>query len=389
MSMSATHHEHPCSEAAGSGLLARWVERFDVHASRLMVLPAVLVLLAFSIFPLLASGYLTLSRFSLETDGVKLEYIGWRNFERLLLGSQQDHFLGFWSAPGLVGWAVMALASLALLRWLWRSARSGRSSAIGWTGCLLIAVLGAALLLLTVGTVSEEGAPGSLVTTLFYVVVGVSVQFGIGLGLALLCALPLRGKSFFRVVYFIPLMVTPVGIAYTFRMMADMSMGPLAPLWSALGLGEFSWASDPWAARIVVVIADTWQWVPFMFLVLLAAVENQPTEQVEAARLDGAGPWDVFRDVTLPAIAPVAATVVLIRLIESFKIIDLPNVLTNGGPGIATESMTLHSFIAWRTQQLGESAAVGYMLLFIVVIGCSAFFNFVAGSARAHEREAA
>jgi len=389
MSMTATYRDQARSEAAGNGLMARLAERFDVHSSRLMVLPAVLVLLAFSIFPLLASGYLALSRFSLEASGVNLEYVGWRNFERLLFGSQQDHFLGFWASPGIIGWSVMALTGIVLLRWLWRSARGGQSSLIGWAGRLLIATLVGVLLLLTVGTVSAEGAPGSLVTTLFYVVVGVSAQFGIGLGLALLCALPLRGKSFFRVVYFIPLMLTPVGIAYTFRMMADMSMGPLAPLWTGLGLGEFSWASDPWAARIVVVIADTWQWVPFMFLVLLAAVENQPTEQVEAARLDGAGPWDVFRDVTWPAIAPVAATVVLIRLIESFNIIDLPNVLTKGGPGIATESMTLHSFIAWRTQQLGESAAVGYMLLFIAVIGCSAFFNFVSGSARAHEREAA
>ena len=85
----------------------------------------------------------------------------------------------------------------------------------------------------------------------------------------------------------------------------------------------------------------------------------------------------IFRDITWPAIAPVAATVVLIRLIEAFKIIDLPNVLTGGGPGLATESMTLHAFIAWRTQDLGGSAAVGYMLLFVSTVVCVSFFNFV------------
>ena len=114
-----------------------------------------------------------------------------------------------------------------------------------------------------------------------------------------------------------------------------------------------------------------------MFIVLLAAVENQPRDQVEAAQLDGAGRWQIFRDITWPAIAPVAATVVLIRLIEAFKIIDLPNVLTAGGPGLATESLTLHSFIAWRTQDLGGSAAVGYMLLFVSTVTCVSFFNFV------------
>ena len=83
----------------------------------------------------------------------------------------------------------------------------------------------------------------------------------------------------------------------------------------------------------MVLVGDTWQWTPFMFIVLLAAVENQPRDQVEAAQLDGASGLQIFRDITWPAIAPIAATVVLIRLIEAFKIIDLPNVLTGGGPG--------------------------------------------------------
>ena len=81
--------------------------------------------------------------------------------------------------------------------------------------------------------------------------------------------------------------------------------------------------------------------------------------------------------MTWPEIAPVAATVCLIRMIEAFKIIDLPNVLTNGGPGIATESLTLHSFIAWRTLDLGGSAAVAYMLLFVSTVAAVSFFNFV------------
>ena len=185
--------------------------------------------------------------------------------------------------------------------------------------------------------------------------------------------------------FFVPLMVTPVGIAYTFRMLADMQKGPFAPLLRAFGVGEWSWATEAWSARLMVLVGDTWQWTPFMFIVLLAAIENQPRDQVEAARLDGASGWQIFRDITWPAIAPVAATVVLIRLIEAFKIIDLPNVLTGGGPGLATESMTLHSFIAWRTQDLGGSAAVGYMLLFVSTIVCVSFFNFVVRPARRFE----
>ena len=125
------------------------------------------------------------------------------------------------------------------------------------------------------------------------------------------------------------------------------------------------------------MIGDIWQWTPFMFIVLLAALEGQPGEQIEAALVDGADRWQIFRYITWPAILPVSTTLILIRMIEAFKIVDLPNVLTNGGPGIATESLTLHAFMAWRTLDLGGSAAVAYMLLFLVTFFCVAFVNLV------------
>jgi multiple sugar transport system permease protein len=170
-----------------------------------------------------------------------------------------------------------------------------------------------------------------------------------------------------------------------FRMLADMQKGPFAPLSAAFGLTAWSWATQAWSARLMVLIGDTWQWTPFMFIVLLAAIENQPRDQLEAARLDGASGPQVFRDITWPSIAPIAATVVLIRVIEAFKIIDIPNVLTAGGPGLATESMTLHAFIAWRTQDLGGSAAIGYLLLFVSTITCVSFFNYVVRWTRRHQ----
>ena len=278
---------------------------------------------------------------------------------------------------GLTGGALLA-ATAALLAWgVVAYARSGRVTAVGTVGRLIAFPLFGALAWTFAATVGEGGQLGSLSTTLFYVVVGVTVQFAIGTALAFACARRIRGRAFFRVVFFVPLMVTPVGIAYTFRMLADMSVGPFAPLWQGLGLGEFSWAADPWTARLVVVAGDSWQWIPFIFIVMLAAFESQPADELEAAELDGAGPWRVFADITWPSVAPVAATVVLIRVIEAFKIVDLPNVLTNGGPGIATESLTLHAFIEWRALNLGGSAAVAYALLFVSTIACVSFFQLV------------
>ncbi len=359
-----------------------WIDRYS---GRIMVLPAVVILLCFAIFPLIISAYLALSRFALAQGGFTLKFIGLRNFKKLLTGSQQYHFLGSFGALGVLQWALIVVVSLAVLTFFGRYLVSGRISILGTIGRLISGSVMVGLAIVTAVTFAAGGVPGTLVTTLFYVVIGVLVQFLLGLGLALLCAQSIRGRNIFRVLFFVPLMVTPVGIAYTFRMLADMQKGPFAPLVQFFGLGEWSWATEAWSARLMVIVGDTWQWTPFMFIVLLAAIENQPRDQVEAARLDGAGALQIFRDITWPAIAPVAATVVLIRLIEAFKIIDLPNVLTGGGPGLATESMTLHAFISWRTQDLGSSAAVGYMLLFVSTVVCISFFNFVVRPARRFE----
>ena len=362
-----------------------WSERIDRHSGRIMVLPAVVVLLCFAIFPLIISAYLSLSRFMLAPGGFMLKFVGILNFKKLLTGSQQYHLLGTWGTLGILQWSLLALVAAALIVAFGRYLLRGRSTVVGVFGRLLAMSVAFGLTLTVALTFAAGGVPGTVVTTLFYVVVGVLVQFVLGLGLALLCGQPIRARNFFRVLFFVPLMVTPVGIAYTFRMLADMQKGPFAPILRGFGVTEWSWANEAWSARLMVVIGDTWQWTPFIFIVMLAAVENQPRDQVEAARLDGANGFQVFRDITWPAIAPVAATVVLIRLIEAFKIIDLPNVLTGGGPGLATESMTLHAFIAWRTQDLGASAAVGYMLLFISTVVCISFFTFMVRPARRFE----
>ena len=370
-------------EAVRGGRLARWL---DERAHLVFILPATLIVLAFSIFPLLLSLYFALTRFRFAPGGFVFRFVGLANFEKLLFGSESWRFLGRmtpWTAFDLF---VALAVTLGFGWWLARHLRRGpfRWSAIA--GRLLFALTAGGLIVLFARTTGDGGGLGSLTQTLFYVLLGCAVQFALGLALALLCAQLGRGRAFFRVVFFLPLMITPVGVAYMFRMLADMSKGPFAPLWQAFGLGDFAWASDPWLARLVVVIGDSWQWIPFVFIVLLAALESLPRDQIEAAQLDGAGPLQIFRDITWPQIAPVAATVVLIRIIEAFKIIDLPNVLTNGGPGTATESMTLHSFMLWRTLDLGGSAAVAYMLLFVTVVLCVSFFNLVVLPLRERRR---
>jgi len=348
---------------------------FAVRAA--FIWPALLAILFVSIFPLLVSLYISLSRLKLVRGGFEFRFIGLDNFRELYLGGEQSHFLGVARTPTPVGWVVFG-AGVGLLFWGLVRAFRGGTSVLGIVSRVLGALLAAGVLWLAVGTLlAGGGRPGTAMVTLIYVLVGIAVQFALGLGLAWLLTQGLPGQRFFRVVFLLPMMITPVGVAYMFRMLTDTGKGPLQPLWAAVGLSDFSWVNDPWGARVAVMVGDIWQWTPFMFIILLAALEGQDVDTVEAAMVDGASRWRIFRHVSLPAILPVCTTVVLIRLIEAFKIIDLPNILTNGGPGTATESLSLHAYIRWRTLDLGQSAAVAYSLLFIVTIAALSYVNVV------------
>jgi multiple sugar transport system permease protein len=348
---------------------------FAVRAA--FIWPALLAILFVSIYPLLASLYISLSRLKLVRGGFEFRFIGLDNFRDLLSGDERAHFLGVTRPPNPLGWLVLG-AGLSLLGWGLYRAWRGRVPAAGMALRVLGAVAAVGVLWLLVRTLlADGGRPGTAVVTLVYVLVGVATQFLLGLGLAYLLTQGLPGQRFFRVVFLLPMTITPVGVAYMFRMLTDTGKGPLHPLWGAVGLSGFSWVNDPWGARVAVMVGDIWQWTPFMFIILLAALEAQDQDTVEAGMVDGASRWQIFRHISLPAILPVCTTVVLIRLIEAFKIIDLPNILTNGGPGTATESLSLHAYIRWRTLDLGQSAAVAYSLLFIVTVAALSFVNLV------------
>lgn len=337
------------------------------------ILPAVFIILFLSIFPLIVSLYIALSRLQFVKGGFQLTFVGFNNFAKLLVGIDQSRFLGKFGTPGWLGWLALGIVVLGLIYWLVHYVRTSRVTVTGLLGrvILILAVLGLAML--TVFTLVPDGRPGTLWITLFYVYVGIVFQYGIGLLMAYLCAQHIPGRRFFRVVFLLPMMITPVGVAYMFRMMVDTSIGPLAPLWAGMGLQNVSWVNNPWSARAAILVSDIWEWTPFMFIVLLAAMESLPTEPVEAALVDGATKWEIFRHITFPALLPVSTTMILIRMIEGFKIIDLPNILTSGGPGTATESMTLESYFVWRALDIGGSAAVAYLLLIVVTIVATAY----------------
>ncbi len=355
--------------------------RLERSAPNVFLMPAVLLVLFISILPLILSLYLSLVRLVFVKGGFKLNFVGLGNYERMLVGFSQPETLGVATTNTWPAWVIFGLLTAGVFYLLLRYGRGLGASTRGLILRIIVALIGLAFLWLVVFTLLPGGRPGALVVTLIYVVVDIIVQYGLGLLLAMLCLQHIPGRRFFRVLFLIPMMITPVGVAYLFLMLTDTVKGPLLPIWNALGLQDFSWVNVAWGARAAVMIGDTWQWVPFMFIVLLAALESQPVEYLEAAVVDGASRWQIFWTLTIPDILPVSTTLVLIRIIEAFKIVDLPNVLTNGGPGTATESLTLQAYIFWRTLDVGGSAAIAYILLFVVTFFGLTYVNLLRARA--------
>ncbi|MGI9366521.1 MAG: carbohydrate ABC transporter permease [Rhizobiaceae bacterium] len=360
---------------AGPSFSDRWREWVDRHAGTFFIAPAVTLILIFAIFPTVYSMIFALSRVRFSGDGLRFRFVGLRNFSKQFFGSDQVHFLGRTEPVNIVATILFAAFVCLVLWWLYRSLKT--ATWVGMLGRSISAAMAIFLAWILAASLLSGNTIGTLYTTLFYVLVGCGVQFIIGTGLAFLCSQPIKGKNFFRVIFFIPLMVTPLGVGYAMKMVADVTKGPFEPILGLFGASTWVWSVDPWSARFVMMICDSWQWIPFIFICMLAALENVPRDHVEAAQVDGASSVHIFREVTWPQVVPVAVTVLLIRAIEAFKIMDLPNIMTGGGPGSSTESMTLHAVYVWRANDMGKSAAIAYLLLILTVVVCASFFNYV------------
>ena len=185
----------------------------------------------------------------------------------------------------------------------------------------------------------------------------------------------LPGLRVFRSVMTMPLFVAPVALGYLGQVLFNENNGPVNHFIRSLGGQGVAWFTDAWSARTAVLIADVWQWSPFVFIVVLAAMQAIPDELYEAARLDTASGWQLFRYITFPYITPALGTVAMLRLVETFKILDIPFTLTQGGPGSATQTYSYYTYITGlRNFDLGYGSALAYMLVFIAIIITSIYF---------------
>jgi multiple sugar transport system permease protein len=205
--------------------------------------------------------------------------------------------------------------------------------------------------------------------TLVFVLCGVALQYVVGLGVALLLNQEVRFRRFFRVVFLMPMMLTPAAVGYVGRMLFNETQGPVNNIIRHLGGPIVPWLSNALVALPTLILVDTWEWVPFMIIVLLAGLKSLPPDVFEAASADGANSFQIFTHITFPMILPTSVTVVLIRALEAFKLFDIVAVMTGGGPGNATESVTWYAYLTALTfGRLGYASAIAYCLLIIVTI---------------------
>jgi multiple sugar transport system permease protein len=177
-----------------------------------------------------------------------------------------------------------------------------------------------------------------------------------------------RGKGFVRTVMILPILVPPVAIGSMWKLLYNYDFGIFNQAFTAIGLPPVNWLGSTSLALWSVIAVDVWHWVPFVFLILFAAVEVLPVEVLEAARVDGATRWQLVRRVMLPLLKPAIVVALVFRTILAFKVFDEVYLLTSGGPGTSTELITLHLYKVFFEQNLlGYGALLSLALIAAIV----------------------
>jgi multiple sugar transport system permease protein len=212
----------------------------------------------------------------------------------------------------------------------------------------------------------------SMRVTLTLIVFGVASELSLGTGLALLLNQLKRPRTLLVSLFLIPVMIAPVVTGFQFRMIYHDQFGPLNYLIEILTGGRwrgFAWIADPRIALFAIMMTDVWQWTPFLMLIVLAGLQSISMELYEAAEVDGASPWQTFWRVTLPLLLPVIVIGILIRAMDSFKLFDIIYLVTGGGPGNVTETISFYTYLqGFKFFSLGYTAAMAFLQLIVITV---------------------
>lgn len=229
------------------------------------------------------------------------------------------------------------------------------------------------------GLLAEPRFWGDLLTTVIIVGCSVALQLTVGLALALALYSLHRWVRTIALLNFLPHVVTPVVAAIFLKWMFMGRWGVLDSIFISFDVFPPDWLGDPFWAKASLILADTWRFMPFLMLVLYAGLQSFDTALIEAAEIDGANAWQRLRFVILPMMKPLIVFVVAIRIMDAFRFFDLVYVLTNGGPGTATETITLYTYqLAFRMLEVGRASALGVLTLLLIaalIVGMIVFLQ--------------
>ena len=214
-------------------------------------------------------------------------------------------------------------------------------------------------------------------TTITFVIGVVSIEFILGFALALLLFHQVERRRLLVTLILIPMVLAPVAVGFMWKLMLQGDFGFLSHYLAILGF-TMRPLGDPDFALPAIMVIDIWEWTPFVTLVMLAGLLSLPREPYEAAVMDGAGRLRIFFDVTLPLLRPIIALALLLRGIDAFKEFDKVFVLTGGGPGTATELLSIYAYrVNFRDWDLGYGAVCSFIIYLVVLILCSIFYKAV------------
>lgn len=211
----------------------------------------------------------------------------------------------------------------------------------------------------------------SLLHTVVFTLIALPIEVVFGYLLALLFLGKMPYKQIFVAIILLPTIISPIVAGSTWRLMFDQRFGPINQIisWFAGGEVKLLWTIETALVWPAILIAEVWQWTPFMFLLLYAALSNVDREQLEAAQIDGASWWMTFRRIVLPAILPVMFIAMLIRALDLFRLFDVVWTMTSGGPGSYTETISIYAYqMAFREFEISYSSAIAFLVIFFLTV---------------------
>jgi multiple sugar transport system permease protein len=224
----------------------------------------------------------------------------------------------------------------------------------------------------------DERFLSALWRTVLLVIAGVATQTVLGFIIASLLYRIRRGRTVLLSAILIPSVISQVVAGWQGRMIFNASYGPLNDILFRFGVKGPAWLASQQTALPTIFLTDTWQWTPFLALIILAALQSMPQDIIEAARLDGAYGWPMFRFVTVPLILPVTAIGILLRGVDLFKTFDLVYILTQGGPGNSSETLTYFTYVeGFKFFNPSYASAMSFIQLILVTIAAKLFLSFV------------